>query len=231
MPLAPSLWQGRRSSKVPSIQLAASKRARFTSNQFFRQLRPLSSFFVVLRSRWLQRERLGVSEISLALWHTAGGVDHCTDSENRSQKAEVGLEGKNRRLREGEGKQLRWRCILGVVVPVEAASSRLLRTLHSISQQAPRRRGGERWGRRVTSCRRGRGPEAENRCGRRGETLPAVREGGRRTLGWATARVRRPPHAPVLALGPPQGLAASAMEAHPAASGVSRSRVPGSPER
>lgn len=40
MPLAPSLWQGRRSSKVPSIQLAASKRARFTSNQFFRQLRP-----------------------------------------------------------------------------------------------------------------------------------------------------------------------------------------------
>ena len=104
MPLAPSLWQVRRSSKVPSIQLAASKRARFTSNQFFRQLRPLSSFFVVLRSRWLQRERLCVSEISLALWHTAGGVDHCTDSENRSQKAEVGLEGKNRRLREGEGK-------------------------------------------------------------------------------------------------------------------------------
>lgn len=83
----------------------------------------------------------------------------------------------------------------------------------------------------MTSCRRGRGPGAEKRCGRRGETLPAAREGGRGTLGRATARVRRPPYAPVLALCPPQGLAASAMEAHPAASGVSRSRVPGSPER
>ena len=83
----------------------------------------------------------------------------------------------------------------------------------------------------MTNCRRGSGPGVEKRCGRRGETLPAVREGGRGTLGRATARVRRPPHAPVLALGPPQGLAASAMEAHPAASGVSRSRVPGSPER
>lgn len=83
----PSLWQGSRSllksPKYPT--LAASNRVRFTSNQFFRQLRPLSSFFVVLRSRWLPTERLSVSEISTALWHTAGGVDHCTDSENRSQ--------------------------------------------------------------------------------------------------------------------------------------------------
>ena len=86
MPLAPLFGrEAGLSSKVPSIQLSPpaiglGSRATSFSGSCVPFL-PSSWFFG--HGGFQQNDNVCLK--SARLWHTAGGVDHCTDSENRSQ--------------------------------------------------------------------------------------------------------------------------------------------------